>query len=295
MIDRWRPLDLRGTVAVVTGASRGGGRGISAVLGQSHCTVYVTGRSTRNGKRTRSFPWTIDETADLVRERGGEAVAVRCDHTDAHQVKRLFDRIRKEQGRLDLLVNNVWGGYERNEAGLPEGDFWEQPLWQWDAMFEAGLRAHLLSSYYAIPLMLPQHRGLIVNTIAWDRGKYLHQVFYDLAKQSIRRLAYDLSIELRPKGITSIALAPGFMRSELVMEAYRKHPEAFESPPFDIPHTESTEYIGRAVACLAADPHVLRRSGSVLNVGDLARAYDFTDTDGRLIAPWKMPTQMERD
>lgn len=288
MIDRWHPPRLDGRVAVVTGASRGGGRGIALALGSCKATVYVTGRSTERSGGTRGFSWTIDETARLVRARGGEAIPVRCDHTDVAQVKRLFDRVRKDHGRLDVLVNNVWGGYERNEAGLPPGPFWKQPLWQWEAMFEAGLRAHLLSSYFAIPIMLPRRRGLIINTIAWERGKYLLHLYYDLAKQAIRRLAYDLALELRSKGIAALALAPGFMRSELVLAAHRKH-------PFDLGPTESTEYLGRAVASLAADPKVITKTGKVLTVAALAREYGFTDTDGRWVPAFRFPDNLQMD
>ncbi|MFZ1024497.1 MAG: SDR family NAD(P)-dependent oxidoreductase, partial [Thermoplasmata archaeon] len=208
--------------------------------------------------------------------------------TDPAQVGRLFRRVAKDEGRLDLLVNNVWGGYERNERGLPPGPFWKQPLWSWDTMFEAGLKAHFLSTYSALPLMLRRRRGLIVNTIAWDRGKYLLNLYYDVAKQAIRRMAYGLSLELRKYRISAVALAPGFMRTELVMEAHRK-------TPFDLRRTESTEYIGRAVASLAADGKVLRKSGEVLTVGQLAKEYGFTDVDGRAIPAFRIPPKFAVD
>jgi NAD(P)-dependent dehydrogenase (short-subunit alcohol dehydrogenase family) len=287
-LDQWVPPNLKGRVAVVAGASRGAGRGIAAVLGQSRATVYVTGRSSDAVGGSRRFPWTIDQTAAEVTARGGDGIAVLCDHTDPAQVERLFRRVAKEEKKLDLLVNNVWGGYERNERGLPPGPFWKQPIWNWDAMFEAGLKAHFLSTYSALPLMLRKRRGLIVNTIAWDRGKYLLNLYYDVAKQAIRRMAYGLSLELRKYGIAALALAPGWMRTELVLEAHRK-------TPFDLRRTESTEYLGRAVASLAADSKVLEKSGQVLTVGLLAKEYGFTDIDGRQIPAFRIPPKFAAD
>jgi NAD(P)-dependent dehydrogenase (short-subunit alcohol dehydrogenase family) len=286
--DQWAAPNLKGKVAVVTGASRGAGRGIATVLGQARATVYVTGRSSETDGRSPNFPWTIDQTAAEVTARGGDGIAVVCDHTDPAQVDSLFRRVAKDESRLDLLVNNVWGGYERNERGLPPGPFWKQPLWNWDAMFEAGLKAHFLSTYSALPLMLRRRRGLIVNTIAWDRGKYLLNLYYDVSKYAIRRMAYGLSLELRKYGISAVAVAPGWMRTELVMEAHRK-------TPFDLRRTESTEYVGRAVASLAADPKVSQKSGEVLTVGQLAKEYGFTDVDGRRIPAFRIPPKFAVD
>ncbi len=286
--DQWHPPNLKGKVAVVTGASRGAGRGIATVLGQCRATVFVTGRSSAADGGKRVFPWTIDQTAAEVTARGGDGIAVVCDHTDPAQVEELFRRVAKDEGRLDLLVNNVWGGYERNERGLPPGPFWKQPLWNWDMMFEAGLKAHFLSTHSAIPMMLRRRHGLIVNTIAWDRGKYLLNLYYDVAKQAIRRMAYGLSLELRKHGIAAVAVAPGWMRTELVMEAHQK-------TPFDLRRTESPEYLGRAIACLAADSKILRKSGEVLTVGQLAKEYGFTDIDGRFIPAFHIPPKFAAD
>ena len=267
---------------MVTGASRGGGRGIATVLGQTGATIYVTGRSTRRRHRTREFPWTIDETAEIVRGRGGIAFPVRCDHRNPRDVKALFERIRTEQGRLDLLVNNAWGGYERNDGGLPPGPFWRQPWRHWDGMFEGGLRPTLLTSAFAVPLMLRRGHGLIINTLAWDRGKYLGNLYYDVAKQAVRRATLGMALELTARGISALGLAPGFMRSELVMKEHRRH-------PFSLRYTESTEYVGRAVASLASDPHLQRETGSLLTVGNVAKRYRFTDIDGRWIPPFRIP------
>lgn len=276
---------LKGKVAVVTGASRGGGRGIALVLGEEGATVYVTGRSVRGEPTPRNLPETIDETAEEITARGGVGIPVRCDHTVDAEVEALFERVQKEQGQLDILVNNVWGGYEDFESW--DDPFWEQPLWRWDKMFTAGGRAHYTASHFAVPLMLPKRQGLIVNTTFWDRGKCLTNLFYDLAKTAINRMAYAMALELREYNIAAVALSPGWMRTEEVM----RH----DHSPEELARTESVEYIGRAVAALAADPNVMEKSGRILTVGDLAREYGFTDIDGRQILPFKMPEESLRD
>lgn len=273
---------LEGRVAVVTGASRGAGRGIALVLGEEGATVYVTGRSTGERGTTEQLPGTVDETAQAVRDRGGLGIAVRCDHTSVEEVEALFDRVRREQGRLDLLVNNVWGGYEQYEVGEFDAPFWAQPLRHWEGMFVAGVRAHFIASRSAVRLMIPQRSGLMINTIAWLQGRYLGNLFYDVAKAAIARMAFGMAEELRRHDVAAVALAPGFMRTERVMAAHARQ-------PFDLSHTESTEYVGRAVAALAADPDVMRKSGALLTVGDLAREYGFTDVDGRQPPPFMPP------
>jgi NAD(P)-dependent dehydrogenase (short-subunit alcohol dehydrogenase family) len=265
--------NLLGKVAVVTGASRGAGRGIALVLGEAGATVYVTGRSLR-GSTTENMPGSVDETAEAVTARGGLGIPVRCDHTMDAEVEALFHRVRSEQGRLDLLVNNVWGGYEHYDFGRFTAPFWEQPLRHWNDMFTAGVRAHLVASRLAAPLMLEQRRGLIINTVAWDRDLYLGNLFYDVAKAAIIRMAFGMAEELRPHGIAALALAPGFMRTERVMAAHA-------AQPFPLDRTESPEYIGRAVAFLAADAQVMQMTGKVLTVGDLAQEYGFVDIDGK--------------
>jgi NAD(P)-dependent dehydrogenase (short-subunit alcohol dehydrogenase family) len=206
-------------------------------------------------------------------------VAVRCDHTRDAEVEALFERVRSGHGRLDLLVNNAWGGYEQYDPPRFAVPFWEQPLRHWEGMFSAGVRAQLVAARFAVPLMLPQRRGLIVNTTAWLQGKYLGNLFYDVAKAAVNRMAYGMARELRPHGIAAVALAPGFMRTERVLAAHA-------AQPFDLSRTESPEYLGRAVAALTADPDVLRKSGSVLTAGELAREYGFTDTDGTQPPPF---------
>jgi NAD(P)-dependent dehydrogenase (short-subunit alcohol dehydrogenase family) len=278
--------DLQGTVAVVTGASRGAGRGIALVLGEAGATVYVSGRSQRGADTTENLPGTIDETAEAITAQGGTGIAVRCDHTDEAEVDALFARVQHEQGHLDLLVNNVWGGYEQYDDTFV-APFWEQPLRHWHGMFEAGVRAHLLASRRAIPLMLPQRRGLLVSTTAWDRDLYLGNLFYDVAKAAINRAAFGLAHELRPHGIAAVALAPGFMRTERVLAAFQVNEAQWQATE-GLQQTETPAYVGRAIAALAADPDVLQKSGQVLMVGELAREYGFTDVDGRQVPPFRI-------
>ncbi|MGE5654473.1 MAG: SDR family NAD(P)-dependent oxidoreductase [Bacillota bacterium] len=274
---------LAGKVAVVTGASRGGGRGIAQVLGEFGATVYVTGRTSRTSSQP-SRRETIEDAADDVSARGGMGIPVRCDHTDDQQVQALFDRIRREQGRLDLLVNNVWGGEEGYQSGSFENGvkfsspFWEQSLERWEKQVTAGVRAHLIASMLAAPIMISQGAGLIINTTFQDRGLYLGNVIFDLALNATTRLAHGISHDLKPFRVAAIALSPGYMRTERVMESIREE---------DLSQTESVEYIGRAVAALLADPNVIAKTGQLLMVGDLALEYGFTDVDGRTIAPLK--------
>jgi len=286
------PRSLHGKVAVVTGASRGAGRAIAAVLGEHGATVYVTGRSVRGKPTTDNLPGTIEESAEEVTRRGGRGIAIRCDHANELEVESLFLKVRGERGRLDILVNNAWGGYEGDR--LMPAFFWHAPLRLWDAMFERGLKAHLLATYFAIPLMIESaalaarskssHKpGLIVSTIAWDHDKYIGN-FYDVAKHSIVRLLWGLAMELREHHIATVALAPGFMRTERVMSHANREAD-WKKIPW-LKRSESPEYLGRAVAALARDARLMRRSGKAFHVGELAREYGFTDTDGRRVPPF---------
>ena len=283
---------LKGCVAVVTGATRGAGRGIAVELGAAGATVYVTGRSTRAQpaaaygqilalSKMEAVPGSIEDTADEVTRAGGRGMAVRCDHTRDDEVAALFERVAQEQdGRLDLLVNNAWGGHEVFD-GVFQAPFWERPMDQWDPMFNRGVRNHLLASRLAAPLMLKRRQGLIVTTTFWDRHRYLMgNLFYDLAKSAMTRLAFGMAQELRPHGVASIAVTPGWMRTEFVLAGHQTDEAHWQQRPA-LARTESPRYVGRAVAALASDPNVMARTGEVLRVGDLAREYGFTDVDGR--------------
>jgi NAD(P)-dependent dehydrogenase (short-subunit alcohol dehydrogenase family) len=285
---------LENTVAVVTGASRGAGRGIAVELGAAGATVYVTGRSVRGDRTREDLPGTtIDDTAEMVTDQGGVGVPVRCDHTVDEQVEALFERVERERGRLDVLVNNAWGGYEGYDETF-EAPFWDQPLWRWDAMFEVGARSHFTASRFAVPLMQTegggpaQSGGLIVNTTFKDRGKYLGNLPYDLSKAVINRMAYGMALELKDDSIAALALSPGFMRTEAVLNEHDVSEEDWQDDP-ELERTESPRYIGRAIVALADDPDVLEKSGRTLTVGDLATEYDFTDIDGRQPPSFEIP------
>lgn len=285
------PAPLQGRVALVTGASRGAGRGIAVELGAAGATVVVSGRSTRASPAAgyeqmlalsgmATMPGSIDDTADEVTRAGGQGIAWRCDHTREDEVQALVDRVFAEQGRLDLLVNNAWGGHESFD-GVFDAPFWQQPLQHWQTMMNGGVRCHLLAARAAAPRLVQQGHGLIVATSFWDQGRYLRgNLYYDLAKSAINRLAFGIAQELRPHGIASVALSPGWMRTELVLAGHHCDESSWTQRP-ELARTESPRYLGRAVAALAADAGVLARSGQVLRVADLAREYGFSDVDGR--------------
>jgi NAD(P)-dependent dehydrogenase (short-subunit alcohol dehydrogenase family) len=257
---------LEGRVAVVTGASRGCGKGIAVALGEAGATVYVTGRSVRGQPTTLDRPGTIHDTAEQVSARGGTGIAVRCDHTDDAQVRNLFDRVLGERGRLDLLVNNAWSGYEISPD--PALAFWEIQWRHWDLMFTGGLRAAAYSSRLAAPLMVDAGRGLIVN-ITWVLDRPHGHAFYEVVKNGTNKLTEQMAEDLRPHGVACVAVSPGFMRLERM-----------NLPADRAAITESAEFPGRAVVALATDPDVLARSGGVFTTPALAREYGFTDVDG---------------
>jgi NAD(P)-dependent dehydrogenase (short-subunit alcohol dehydrogenase family) len=271
---------LDGRVAVVTGASRGAGAAIARALGEAGATVYVTGRSTREGPRTEDLPGTIEDSAEAVTTAGGRGIPARVDHTIDSEVEALFARVRDESGRLDLLVNNAWGGYERYGEASFVAPFWEQPLWRWDMMYTAGVRAHLVAGRFAAPLMIERRQGIIVSTIAWAFDEYLGNAIYDSAKAAIIRLSFGMAKELKPYGVASVAVAPGWMRTERIMAAHAQK-------PFDLGATESPGYLGRAIVALAQDSNVMERSGKLVTVGELARELGFTDLDGSQPPPFR--------
>jgi NAD(P)-dependent dehydrogenase (short-subunit alcohol dehydrogenase family) len=257
---------MAGKVALVTGASRGCGNGIALVLGEEGATVYVTGRSVRGQPTTLGRPGTIDDTAEQVTARGGTGIPVRCDHTDDDQVRAVFDRIKAAHGRLDVLVNNAWSGYEMSpDPALP---FWQIQWRHWDLMFTGGLRATAFASLMAAPMMIDAGKGLIVN-ITWVLDRPHGHAFYEVVKNGTNKLTEQLADDLRPHRVACVAVSPGWMRLE------RMNLSAEEQAM-----TESAEFPGRAVAALAADDNVMSKSGRVLTTPDLAREYGFTDVDG---------------
>lgn len=286
-------------LAIVTGASRGGGRGIAVELGAIGATVIVTGRTSRHAPppdyakflaqgSMKVMPGTIEDVADEVTSAGGRGIAMRCDHSDPAQVKELIARVGREHGELDLLVNNAWGGHETLTHDALDAPFWEQSLDHWQSMFDHGVRNHVITCHAAAPVFVKQKRGLIVTTSFWDRGHYIKgNLFYDLAKATMNRLAFALGEELRPHGVTSLAVVPGWMRTEIILAAFKTDEQHWQQIP-PLARTESPRYLGRAVAALARDPNVHAKTGGVHLVGELAREYGFTDVDGRVIPPFEM-------
>jgi dehydrogenase/reductase SDR family protein 1 len=264
-------MTLDGQIALVTGGSRGVGKGVAVALGEAGATVYVTGRSVEGGEPTTSLPGTIEQTAA---EAGSRAVAVECDHRDDDGVRGVFERIAREQGGLDVLVNNVWGGYELLHEGRYEtfgGPFWEAPLEVWDGMFSVGVRAHYVASSIAVPLMLERGRGLIVNVSSFAAANPKEVVPLGVAKAATDHLTALMAEHLRERGIAVVALYPGLVRTEGVLK-WKDY--------IDLSNSESPWFVGRAVAALAADDSVLSRTGQRLVVAELAEEYGFADEDG---------------
>ena len=266
---------LKNTIALVTGASRGVGKGIALGLGETHATVYITGRTVEEGQGPMDLPGTIHATAQEVNALGGRGVAVACDHTNDDEVAAVFARIRGEHGRLDLLVNNAWGGYENmfeNNAFTWPLPFWQQPLWRWEAMFQAGVRAHYVASHFAAPLMIEQQSGLIVNISFWAAQKLTGNVVYGMAKAATDRMTTYMAEELRTYQVAVVSLYPGLVRTESVMRS---------AEFLDLSNSESPQFIGRAVAALAADQNIMERSGKIWIAAALAQEFGFTDIDGK--------------
>lgn len=267
--------NLEGKVALVTGASRGVGKGIALGLGEAGATVYVTGRTVEEGKAAVNVPGNIHATADEVTRLGGKGIAALCDHTDDAQVRAVFDRIQAKQGRLDVLVNNVWGGYEHFNDGTEhwhEKGFWMAPVSRWDKMFDAGVRAHYVASVFAAPMMIAQRSGLIVNVSFFAAQRDDEGVIYCTAKNADDKLVATMAYELREHNVAIVSLYPGLVRTEAVMLA---------SQWFDLSNSESPQFQGRAVAALAADPEAMAKSGRPWATAALALEYGFADIDGK--------------
>ncbi|MGP4081158.1 SDR family oxidoreductase [Pseudalkalibacillus sp. R45] len=274
---------LVGKVALVTGGSRGAGRGIAIELGKAGATVYVTGRSIQENS-TNDWPGTIDETVEQIEAMGGKGIAVRCDHTKDTETEAVITQIREEQGKMDILVNNVWGAHD---LGIAAGRFYELPLEHWDTMFTAGVRAQLATNHFAVPLLRENEQAVIFHTTFWDNGKYTGHFYYDLAKNALARMAYGLSIDLKPDNIAVLAVSPGFMRTELVLKFHGSDEEHWQEAE-DLQRTETPHYIGRGIKALASDPDIMAKTGQVIRAGDLAKEYQFADLDGRYIPPFSI-------
>jgi NAD(P)-dependent dehydrogenase (short-subunit alcohol dehydrogenase family) len=289
---------LNDKVALVTGATRGAGRGTAVALGEAGATVYCTGRSTRERRSEYNRPETIEETAELVSAAGGTGIALPVDHLDPDQVRALVERIDTEHGRLDVLVNDIWGGERLFE--------WNKPVWEHD--LENGLRilrlaidTHLITSHFALPLLIRRPGGLVVEmtdgTREYNADHYRLSAFYDLAKTAVIRLAFAQSVELADHGCAAVALTPGWMRSEMMLENYGVTEENWRDGARVNPHfaaiSETPRFVGRAVAALAADPDVMRRSGGSFSSGGLAREYGFTDLDGSRPDCWRYLVEVQ--
>ena len=290
-------MTLEGRVALVAGATRGAGRGIAVELGAAGATVYVTGRSTRTQQSDYRRPETIEETAELVTAQGGKGIAIRVDHLITEDVRKLVERIRIEQGRLDILVNDLWGGEKLFE--------WNKPVW--DHNLENGLRllrlaidTHLITAHYALPLMIQRPGGLHVEvtdgTAEYNADHYRLSPFYDLAKVAATRMAWGHAKDLAPYGATSVSLTPGWLRSEMMLETFGVSEENWRDATEKVPHfiiSETPRFVGRAVVALAADPERLRWNGQSLSSGGLAQVYNFTDLDGSRPDAWRYMPEVQ--
>lgn len=287
-------------VAVVAGATRGAGRGIAAALGEAGATVICTGRTTRSQRSEYDRPETIEETAELVTRLGGAGIAVPVDHLESEQVARLAARIRKDYGRIDLLVNDIWGG-ETLKGGPSE---WDKPIWE--VSLEKGLRilrlaidTHLITSHHLLPLLIAKPGGLLVEVTDgpadYNASHYRISVYYDLAKVAVTRLAFSQGHELAPHGATAVCITPGWLRSEIMLEHYgaaeANWREAQAPPSFAL--SETPRFVGRAVAALAADPDRARWNQQSVTSGQMASEYRFTDLDGSRPDIWRYMREVE--
>jgi len=290
-------MSLNGKIALVAGASRGAGRGIAAELGAAGATVYVTGRTTRQQQSEYQRPETIEETAEIVTRLGGKGIAIQVDHLISADVARLIRRIRDEQGRLDILVNDIWGGeklFEWNRS------VWEHNLDNGLRLLRLAIDTHLITAHHALPLMIERKGGLLVEvtdgTADYNADHYRLSPFYDLAKIAVNRMAWAHAKDLKPHGATSVSITPGWLRSEMMLEAFGVREENWREATEKVPHfviSETPRFVGRAIAALAADPDKERFTGQSLSSGGLAKVYGFTDLDGSRPDAWRYVPEVQ--
>lgn len=269
---------MKSKVAVVTGASRGVGKGIALGLGEAGATVYVTGRTIKNKTDAEKLGGTVFQTADEVTAMGGKGIAIQCNHTDDAQVEAAFKQIAKEK-RIDILVNNAWGGYEKMQEGKNFtyfNPFWEQPFWRWGAMFDAGVRAAYTASAHAARMMTKKKSGLIVNISYWSAQIYMSNAQYGIAKAAVDKMSEYMAHELKQFNVAVVSLYPGLVRTESVLK---------NAEHFDMSNSESPQFIGRVVNALANDPNIMKKSGKILVAAQEAIEYGIKDIDGRQPRP----------
>ncbi|MFZ6009344.1 MAG: SDR family oxidoreductase [Bacteroidota bacterium] len=288
---------LKNKVALVAGGTRGAGRGIALELGAAGATVYVTGRTTRTQRSEYDRPETIEETAELVTLAGGQGIAAQVDHLEPLQVQALVDKIEKETGRLDILVNDIWGSEHLMQWNVP---VWRHSLENGFRMLRLAIDTHITTSHFALPLLIKNKGGLVVEmtdgTAEYNKDHYRLSLFYDLAKTSVARMAWALAQELRDHQCSAVALTPGWMRSEMMLGHYKVKEENWQEATQVSPHfaiSESPRFTGRAVAHLAMDPEVSRWSGHSLSSGQLAKVYGFTDIDGSQPDCWRYLVEVQ--
>jgi NAD(P)-dependent dehydrogenase (short-subunit alcohol dehydrogenase family) len=287
---------LAGRVALVAGATRAAGRGIAVQLGAAGATVYCTGRTSGTQRSEMDRPETIEETAALVDQAGGQGIAVRVDHLVPDEVRALVERIDREAGRLDVLVNDIWGATTME---------WDTPVWE--STLDVGLRllrlgvdTHAITSHFALPLLIRRPGGLVVEvtdgTDEYNATNYRVSFFYDLAKAAVSRMAFALAHELGPHGATAVLLTPGWLRSEAMLDIYGVTESNWLDATERVPHfaiSETPTYVGRAVAALATDPDVARWNGASLSSGQLAKVYGYTDVDGSQPDAWRYLVEVQ--
>ncbi len=270
---------LVGKVALVTGASRGIGKGIALSLGEAGATVYITGRTVEEGKSAAGLPGTIHQTADEIMKLGGKCVAIQCDHSVDKEVEAVFKHIHAENKGLDILVNSVWGGYEHLTDGTEfwnEKGFWTEPTSRWDSMFQSGVRAHYISSVLAVPLLMKKENSLIVNLSFFAAQRNDKGVSYGVAKAASDHMVACMAQELKEDRVAAVSLYPGMVRTESVMKG---------AEYLDLSNSESPQFVGRAVVALASDPDIMKKSGRILIAATLAQEYCFTDINGEQPRP----------